>query len=120
MHELGLAQGILDLVRQHVAETDLPAVRAIRVRVGEMAGVVADSLEFCFSAILGGTPCAGAFLAIEAVPARARCRACAAEFSLRTPVFQCPACGATDVVMVSGSELQVVDVELEDGEALIR
>ena len=114
MHELGLAQGILDLVRQHVAETDLPAVRAIRVRVGEMAGVVADSLEFCFSAIVDGTPCAGAFLAIEAVPSRARCRACAAEFSLPTPVCQCPSCGGTAVAMVSGSELQVVDVELDE------
>jgi len=114
VHELGLAQGILDLVRQSVPETDLPAVRAVRVRVGEMAGVVADSLEFCFSAILTGTSCAGAFLAIEPVPARARCRACAEEFPLRTPVFRCPSCGGIAVTMVSGAELQVVDVELEE------
>jgi len=120
MHELGLAQGILDLVRQHVSENDLPAVRAIRVRVGEMAGVVADSLEFCFSAILIGTPCAGAYLAIEPVPARACCRGCDAEFSLRTPVFQCPSCGGTAVAMVSGGELQVVDVELEETGAVAR
>jgi hydrogenase nickel incorporation protein HypA/HybF len=120
VHELGLAQGILDLVRQHVAEADLPAVRAIRVRVGEMAGVVADSLDFCFTAIVDGTPCARAYLAIDPVPARARCRACAAEFSLRTPAFQCPSCRGTAVVVVSGSELQVVDVELEDAGALTR
>jgi hydrogenase nickel incorporation protein HypA/HybF len=118
VHELGLAQGILDLVRQHVPDADLPSVRAVRVRVGDMAGVVADSLEFCFSAILSGTPCADAYLAIEPVPARARCRACGAEFSLRTPVFQCPECHGTAVAMVSGSELQVVEVELEDAEAV--
>ena len=117
MHELGLAQSILDLVRQHVPDADLPSVRAVRVRVGAMAGVVADSLEFCFSAILTGTPCAGAYLAIEPVPAQARCRACAAEFALRTPVFQCPSCRGTAVEMVSGRELQVVDVELEDARA---
>jgi hydrogenase nickel incorporation protein HypA/HybF len=114
MHELGLAQGILDLVRQSVPEADLPAVRAVRVRVGEMAGVVADSLDFCFSAILTGTPCEKAFLAIEHVPPRASCRACRTEFSLRVPVFQCPSCGGTDVTLVAGRELDVVAVDLEE------
>ena len=94
-------------------------MRAIRVRVGEMAGVVADSLDFCFSAIRDGTPCAGAYLAIERVPARARCRGCDTEFPLERPVFQCPSCRGTSVALVSGSELQVVDVELEELGAVV-
>ena len=50
MHELGVAQEILDIVRRYVPDTEAARVRDVRVRVGELAGVVADSLEFCFSA----------------------------------------------------------------------
>jgi Zn finger protein HypA/HybF involved in hydrogenase expression len=48
MHELGVAQSILDIVRQYVPEDQERAVRAVKIRIGEMAGIVADSLEFAF------------------------------------------------------------------------
>ena len=55
MHELSVAQGILDLVQHYVPEGQAPDVRAVTVRVGALSGIVADSLEFCFSAIVAGT-----------------------------------------------------------------
>jgi hydrogenase nickel incorporation protein HypA/HybF len=70
MHELGLAQGILDIVSEHVPEGRAGDVRAVRVRVGALAGVVVDSLEFCFGAIVAGTPYAAAVLDVEPCPAR--------------------------------------------------
>ena len=68
MHELGVAQSILDLVREHVPDGQAGAVRAVTVRVGDLAGVVAESLDFCFGAIVMGTPYNGAFLKIEHTP----------------------------------------------------
>lgn len=65
MHELGVAQSILDLVRQHVPEEQGGDVRAVTVRVGEFAGIVTESLDFCFGAIVAGTPYDRAFLTIE-------------------------------------------------------
>ncbi|OFW46849.1 MAG: hypothetical protein A3J29_06615 [Acidobacteria bacterium RIFCSPLOWO2_12_FULL_67_14b] len=67
MHELSLAAGILDIVRQHVQVSQAGRVRAVRVRVGEAAGVVPDSLDFCFDAIVIDTPFAAAFLEIDHV-----------------------------------------------------
>jgi hydrogenase nickel incorporation protein HypA/HybF len=83
MHELGLAWNILEIVGQYVPPDRAPTVRDVRVRIGDEAGVIADSLTFCFGAIVVGTPWAGARLAIERVP--------------------------------DGTDLQVVDVELDDG-----
>lgn len=68
MHELGLALNIVDIVQQHVPAIRASDVRDVRVRVGEFAGVLPDSLEFCFSAIVAGTPWQRARLAIEPVP----------------------------------------------------
>ena len=53
-HELSLAQGILDLVRRHVPDGQEGLVRAVTVRVGRLSGVVTESLDFCFGAIVAG------------------------------------------------------------------
>ena len=117
MHELGVAQEILALVRQHVPDGRADLVRGIHVRVGELGGVVPESLEFCFGAVVAGTPWARAALTIERVPARARCAACDGTFRLAVPRFTCPACGSRTVSMISGRELQVAHVDLDDPES---
>jgi hydrogenase nickel incorporation protein HypA/HybF len=120
MHELGIAQSILDLAAEQVPAGQLADVRSIRIRVGDLAGVVVDSLEFCFDAIIAGTPLGRARLEVERVPAVCRCGHCAAEFALGgSPVFACRACGGTDVALLAGRELQVVHVELADTEAAV-
>lgn len=82
MHELSVANSILDIVCRHVPAAQGPLVRAVRVRVGDGAGVLPDSLEFCFEAIVAGTPYASARLAVD---------------------------------RVTGDDLRVVDVEVDDG-----
>ncbi len=115
MHEVGVAAGIFDIVRQHVPVSQAALVRAVRVRVGEMAGVLPDSLDFCFGAIVAGTPYSSASLAIERVPARGLCGACKRVFDVSRLEFRCPACGDLGITVTSGEELQVVDVEVDDG-----
>lgn len=117
MHELGIAQGILDIVTRYVPEGRASTVRTVRVRVGAMAGVVADSLEFCFSAIVRDSAFPEARLEIEPVPTRGNCAACGSSFEIPGAFFLCPACGGGDVRLVSGRELDVVDIEVaEDGD----
>jgi hydrogenase nickel incorporation protein HypA/HybF len=70
MHELGCAEGIFEIVRRYVPLPQAPAVREVRVRVGDGAGVLADSLAFCFEAIVAGTPWASARLLIEPAAGR--------------------------------------------------
>jgi hydrogenase nickel incorporation protein HypA/HybF len=86
------------------------------VRVGDLAGVVPDSLEFCFEALVAGTPYRACSLDIERVPARGECAQCARVFTLEWPGFTCPACGSLAIARLGGTELQVVDIELDDGE----
>jgi hydrogenase nickel incorporation protein HypA/HybF len=116
MHELSVAQGIFDLVQQHVPADQARAVRAVNVRLGALSGIVADSLDFCFSAIVAGTPYGGATLSIDRVPTRARCDGCHEEFGVDELVFRCPGCGGSRIRLVSGDELQVTSVELAEAE----
>jgi len=114
MHELSIAQNIVEIVQQYVPGEAIPGVRSVRVRVGKLSGIVPDSLEFSFSAIVAGSPLESARLDIEHVPAVCRCEDCGIEFEVADFVFVCPGCSGMHTRLTSGSDLQVVDIELEE------
>jgi hydrogenase nickel incorporation protein HypA/HybF len=68
MHELSIAQNILDIVRESVSPHDLPGVRVVKLRVGHLAGVVPDSLDFSFTVLTTDTPLRHARLSIDHIP----------------------------------------------------
>jgi hydrogenase nickel incorporation protein HypA/HybF len=114
MHELAIAQNILEIVRQSVPEEQAQWVRWIRMRVGPLSGIVADSLEFCFEAIINETKMQKARLAIEQVPMILRCKDCQNEFQTDDLVFLCMACQSSNLELISGKELDIVEIELID------
>jgi hydrogenase nickel incorporation protein HypA/HybF len=115
VHELSIAQGILDIVYQNLPKDRTVAVRSVRLRIGAIGGVVTDSLEFCFSAITAGTPMEGVTLEIEHVPLVVHCKGCGKDSEIEQTMFACPSCHGVDLTMVSGNEMQVKDIEIEDG-----
>ena len=64
MHELSLAEGLVDLVAERTTGRQ---VVAVDLRVGDRSGVVADALAFCFDVVTADTPLDGAVLRIEEV-----------------------------------------------------
>jgi hydrogenase nickel incorporation protein HypA/HybF len=114
MHELAIARSLLDIVRDQVPAGQASRVRRVSVQVGPLAGVVPDSLIFCFEAIIRETPFEPARLEVEQVPIRARCRGCSHAFESPEPAFTCPACGRGGVEVLSGAELQLCEIELAD------
>jgi len=117
MHELSIAQNIVDIIGQYVPAERSGDVRLVRIRVGPLAGIVADSLDFCFGAIVGGTQFENARLDIEQTPVQSRCTACNLVFAVEGAAFLCPGCGSADLALISGTELQVVEIELSDPQA---
>ncbi|MBN1566966.1 MAG: hydrogenase maturation nickel metallochaperone HypA [Acidobacteria bacterium] len=114
MHELGIAQSILDIVRQSVTEEQASAVRWIRIRLGQLSGVVPDSLEFCFKAIVSDTTLQKAALAIEQMPTVFRCKKCGYRFQVNDLEYLCRECKSPELEILSGKELDIVEIELEE------
>jgi hydrogenase nickel incorporation protein HypA/HybF len=115
MHELSIAQNIFEIVQANLPVADAGSVKSVKIRVGQLSGVVPDSLEFCFTAITQGTPLQGAILDIEQVPFILKCRSCSMSFESEAGIVLCPTCGGTDTEVISGTELQVVEIEVYDG-----
>ncbi len=114
MHELAIAQSIVDAVEAKAVECTAARVKGVRLKIGEASGIVADSLTFCFEMLTSLVPVlAGAQLLIDVVPHRARCHHCDREFAIANYIAQCPTCQEWSTDVVSGNELQILDMEIE-------
>ncbi len=114
MHELSIATLVLDAVN---AQANLrPGMRVSRIgmRLGDLSGVDADALTFCFEALVKETELANAALEIERRPQRNMCPRCETEFTVVNYESACPACGESSTRSVSGDELELAFVELEE------
>jgi hydrogenase nickel incorporation protein HypA/HybF len=108
MHELAIAESVLDAI---TARTGERRVREVRLEIGRLSGISAESLRFCFELAATGTGADGAALDIVEPPGRARCRTCAEEFVVDDRILLC-ACGSADVRILSGEELRILSVEV--------
>lgn len=115
MHELSIAYNLVELADEAARAAGATRVIGVKVRLGAMAGVVEDALRFCFPLAADGTCVAGAELVVEHIPAQMFCDQCAAQYTLSAPfVFQCPGCGKPTRSLISGRELQLESIEIED------
>ena len=114
MHELAIAQSIVDAVETRATECKAVHVKCVRLKIGEASGIVADSLTFCFEMLASLDPVlTGAQLAIDTVPHRARCRHCDKDFAVENYIARCPICQEWSGEVLSGTELQLLDMEIE-------
>ncbi|MBI5190194.1 MAG: hydrogenase maturation nickel metallochaperone HypA [Nitrospirae bacterium] len=114
MHEVSICESIIDILKQQAAARGKARVTLVRLKIGEMAGVVEDSMRFAFEVVSKDTLAEGAELVIDLVPLMARCKACGADFPIEGYAFSCAVCGSPEIEVVSGRELMIDEIELEE------
>jgi len=115
MHEMGIALEIVDIATASIPE-ELKGQRVARINltVGKLAAVVPDSLRFCFDVAVKDTALEGAELVIEEVAVTARCRDCGEQWAIDGPAFSCQKCGSGQIDILSGRELDIRSIEIEE------
>ncbi|HVK21117.1 MAG TPA: hydrogenase maturation nickel metallochaperone HypA [Actinokineospora sp.] len=108
MHELAITQSVVEAITERLGDA---RVTAVRLEVGQLAGVVSDSLRFCFDVAAQGTTVEGARLEIDEPPGRGRCRDCGAERAFHDLILLCD-CGSADIEILAGRELRIRSVEV--------
>jgi len=114
MHELSIANSILEAVRKERERLNGTRVTKVGVRIGELAGVDPDALSFGFEVLVKDTDLEPLALAIELVPRRHECSRCGHRFAVVDYRMDCPACGSTATRCVGGDELQLAYLEVEE------
>ena len=113
MHEMSIAQSVLDIAFGEMEKNASAGIRKIKISIGEFSGVVKEALEFAFDVLKPGTPAARADVEIEVVPMTAECASCGAvECRVNDLNLLCPKCGQI-VLITAGREMKVDYLDLE-------
>lgn len=117
MHELSIAANIVETVTESAAAYAGARVLKVRLRIGALAAVIEDSLQFCWGLVTEGTPLAGSSLVVRTLPVILHCDGCGADSELAgVQSFRCPRCGELGYDLRQGRELEIESIELEEAE----
>src|SRR5690349_19139276 len=112
MHEMALAEGMLELVEDGARRHAAGAVQAVWLEIGALAHVEVDALRFCFDAVTRGTLAEGARLEVVATPGAAWCMPCGERVAIERLGDACPRCGSHQLQVVEGEGMRVREIEV--------
>jgi hydrogenase nickel incorporation protein HypA/HybF len=113
MHEMSIAQSIIDIVDDTLQEKEKPMLREIVVDIGELVAIVPESLQFCFETIVDGTKYNNTELKINLIPLKIKCNQCKKESKIERFSFCCPLCESINIQTISGEELNIRYLEVD-------
>ena len=111
MHELATTRSIVSICEKAAAQQGAARVLEIRLKVGELSGIVPECLQDFFPYVAKDTVCQGAKLVCESVPVSVSCPECGYDGPARG--WDCPCCGAGSLRITGGREFFVENIAVE-------
>ena len=109
MHEFSLCQNIVSIVTTN-AKNNLPKIKKIVIKVGDLASVDLESLCFWFPIATKNTLINNAILSVKHEQGKALCNQCDNKYSLNQLYQACPNCGSYDKQITAGQEFLVESI----------
>lgn len=114
MHELGIASSILESVQKESERHPGAHISKVGVKIGELSGVDVDALQFGFECLVKDTDWEPLALEVKFIPRVQRCPECRNEFHMAGFNPQCPRCGEFATQCISGEELDIEYMEVDE------
>ncbi len=111
MHELGLCDALLRMVKDVAVKEELTHVEKLTLEIGELSGVVPAYMADCWTAVIDGTELQDAKLEIVTIPGVARCLDCEEEFRIDLKSMRCPFCQGDKLMPISGNDMTLREIE---------
>jgi hydrogenase nickel incorporation protein HypA/HybF len=112
MHEMSLAEGVLQLIEDAARKEGFSRVTTVWLEIGQLAGVEVEAMKFCFDVVVRDSIADGARLEIVATPGSGWCMLCSASVPLEEVFGACPQCGRHQVQVTGGTEMRVRELEV--------
>ncbi len=113
MHELSIANSIVEIATEHASNAHAEKVKSITLRIGALSCVHKSALEFSFELVTRDTILEGANLVIIEVPVTVFCSPCDQEVPLPgIQSFRCPICNTPSADIRQGKELDIDSIEI--------
>ena len=113
MHELAITHNILNIALDEASAAHASKITRINLVIGELSGIVSDSVEFYFDFLKKDNIAEEAALDFKSVPAQLRCRDCQTDFSPQDSLWVCPKCQSASIEVVEGRDCYIESIEVE-------
>ena len=113
MHEQSIVESLLSIAIENAEKARATKILRIYLVVGELSGVVEESVDFYFSFLSKDTIAAEASIFYNRISAQLRCRNCDTIFTPEKLDFHCPECQEEQIEIIGGRELYIDSLEVE-------
>jgi len=130
MHELSIAQKIIETIEAEAIKNGMAKVRRAKLKIGRMAAFQKEQLEFCLSTYEKNPALEGMTFEITEIPVELVCNSCGKRFVdmrfddeefahdvAHAPALYlpppCPSCSSEGVSIVGGREMELTSIEGE-------
>jgi len=113
MHEMSLAEGVLQIIEDSAKTQNFSHVKTVWLEIGQLAGVEVEAMKFCFDAVTRDSIAQDAKLEIVEKPGQAWCLHCAETVQVQALYDACPKCGSHQVQVTGGNEMRVKELDVE-------
>jgi len=113
MHELSLAESLLQLIEDAANEQKFTRVKTVWLEIGQLACVEKESLCFYFDVVKQDSIAQQAKLEIIEIAGKGICNQCHHSILIASHYAACPQCGNYAVQITHGEEMRIRELEVE-------
>jgi len=116
MHELQIATNIISIVEEEICKAGKTEdVKYVYFIAGRMRAIIPETLQFSFDVQKKKhKQLENSKLLIEEIDIVIRCKDCENQQTINEPAFYCDNCNSTNIEIVTGNELYVDSIELNE------
>ena len=115
MHELAVTKSIFSIVEKHALKNKVKKVITINLEIGALSDLQNEWIQHYFDHLSKGTIADGAQLSVVRIPAIFKCNDCSNTFEINSLLNEelfCQYCNSKKVVLISGKEYTIKNMEV--------
>ncbi len=113
MHELALAQNIIELLEELAINHQFSQVKQVWLDIGIMACIEVPALHFGLNVAASNTIAENALFHITVEPEQGWCLSCNQPFISQTSIQLCPHCNSGKVQINDSGKMRIREIEVE-------
>jgi hydrogenase nickel incorporation protein HypA/HybF len=114
MLEISVCQSILKAIVEEFPDVQMDQIREIHLKAGILNCLEPYILQKIFKMMIKGTDLENATLIVEQPSVVVDCDVCGSQFPVVHYVFDCPHCGSSSTTIISGNELEINKIIIEE------
>ncbi|NQU85746.1 MAG: hydrogenase maturation nickel metallochaperone HypA [Mariniphaga sp.] len=111
MHELSIAQSIIDISTEHSVKQEQKDILEINIEIGELSGIIMEALKFALEVLVKETVLEKAKFNFIPIPGKANCVDCDISFEMQNFFDTCPLCRGLNRTITNGKQLLIKSIK---------